>query len=782
MADLLTLKTQDLEKINRENQLGFSNQELAAISQFYSQAGREPVLSELEMIAQAWSEHTRHKTLNAGYRIQDTGYRDGEKKIYGNLLKETVFAATEQLNKPWVLSAFKDNAGMIELDDQWAVAIKVETHNHPSALDPYGGASTGMGGVIRDILGAGLSAHPIASIDVFCVDPRTPHVLEGLAHGVRDYGNRMGIATVAGLIYHDTAYEGLPLVFCGTVGLIRKDRVQKRGPKAGDRAYLLGGKTGRDGIHGATFSSQKLTDELSRSVVQIGNPILEKKVWDFLVEAGEADLFSSITDLGAGGIACAIWELAESGGLGVKAALDGVALKEPGMEGWEILVSESQERMMISVPAQHQARMEKLLKQFELDFTCLGEFAPGGQVFIEHKGEALVDLPIQFLKEVPKRSFVIATPAAAGGSNPINEIASWRRSATRNDKFGVSELQGLGLRLLASPNIASKERIIRQYDHEVGGRTIGKPLGGPKATAPSDGVVLQPLYDSHKGVVLGLGWQGALAKLDSRAMTLAAFDEALRNVVAAGGDCRRIAALDNYCAGSTGNPKVLAELIAVSETLKEAALAYGVPFVSGKDSLNNTTSRDRDIPTVILVTAMGIVEDIRKCVSVSAKKPGNFIYLIGKTTEELGGSQLAEILKLKGSIPGFDLNLAPKIINAVKDVLAKELACSCHDVSDGGLFTALAEMVLGASVGLDVDCSSFAIHPAASLFSETPSRFVVEVEPSKASGFEAALGGLPCAKIGKVSARPELKIRLDKKTQLKWPAQKLEKVFRGGNR
>ncbi|MBI2069026.1 MAG: phosphoribosylformylglycinamidine synthase subunit PurL [Elusimicrobia bacterium] len=773
----------ELDRLSKERHLALSDLEKRVIVDFFVRSKRPPSMAELEMIAQAWSEHTRHKTLRGEFRVGGQKLGNGAKKPplrrapgdagpprggspaeYRNLLKETVFEATRRLKRPWVWSAFKDNAGIIALDGKWGVAVKVETHNHPSALDPYGGASTGIGGVIRDVLGTGLSAHPIASLDVFCVEPGKPRVVDALAAGVRDYGNRMGIPTVAGLIYWDEAYKGLPLVFCGTVGLIRRDRVEKRGPKPGDLVYLLGGKTGRDGIHGATFSSQKLTDELTTSVVQIGNPILEKKVWDFLVEASKADCFNSITDLGAGGIACAIWELADLGGLGVRAKLDGVALKEPGMEGWEVLVSESQERMMISVPPGRKADAERLLAAFEFDFACLGEFTREPSVEIGYHGESLVNVPIKFLRDVPKRSFTVE-------SAPKVEKAGRPRVLSVKPR----DVKKLGLKILSSPNIASKERIIRQYDHEVGGRTLIKPLTGKRGHAPSDAVVLRPLYDSWKGAALGLGWSGALAKIDSRVMALAAFDEALRNVVAVGGGLTHIAALDNYCAGSTADKKVLSELVIVSEALKDAALAYGVPFVSGKDSLNNTTSDNRNIPTVMLVTALGVLKDARRTLSVVLKKPGNFLYLVGRTQERWGGSAIAGLLKFNGPAPEVDLTTAPGIHKSMSWALGKELAVSCHDVSEGGVFVALSEMMMDSGLGLEADCPE---NPAL-LFDESPTRFLVEVEPDKAKAFDWAMKSVSFKRLGRVTKKPLMKLVQGKRTLGQWTAVDLEKAFRG---
>ncbi|MBI4669428.1 MAG: phosphoribosylformylglycinamidine synthase [Elusimicrobia bacterium] len=827
VLEKLALTPQALARLSKERHLSLSSQEIREICRFFVQRRRRPVMAELEMIAQAWSEHTRHKTLGGSFRVYEfSSLRDKKNngasfnsqtrkpvnsqtfyKQYDNLLSETIFAATKKLNKPWVLSAFKDNAGIIALDDKWAVAVKVETHNHPSALDPYGGASTGIGGVIRDILGCGLGGHPVASIDVFCVEPWKPQVLDGLAAGVRDYGNRMGIPTVAGLVYFDERYKGLPLVYCGTVGLIEREKVEKKGPHKGDLIYLIGGKTGRDGIHGATFSSQKLNNRLTRSVVQIGNPILEKKVWDFLIEADKKELYNSITDLGAGGIACAIWELADTptlpsplegegrggGALGVRAALDDVPLKEQALEGWEILVSESQERMMLSVPPGNQEAVDGLLKSFELDFACLGTFVPGGNISIGYQGRPLVDLPLSFLKNVPKKSFSIYRHSRVSGNPellPSSPLSPGRRLDPRfrggdgsHENHSTHQLHDFALRLLSSPNIASKERIIRQYDHEVGGRTVIKPLAGPRGITPSDGVVLKPLYGSNKGAAIGLGWPGALSGLDSRAAALAAFDEAIRNVTVVGGCCEYIAVLDNYCAGNTANPKVLSELAGVSEALYEASLAYGVPFISGKDSLNNTAADGRDIPTVVLVTAVGILKDIRRCISVPVKKPGNLLYLIGAPPKNLTGSQAGLMLNKNSNSPLIlpDLKLTAEIIKRVRGVLDRGLAVSGHDISDGGLFAALAEMLLGTGFGIDAQIAAFNAHEyAVMLFGETAGRFLFEVPAVKTRVFESAIAGIPRAVIGKITDKPQLKIKFNEHVNLTWPAQAMEKAFRGG--
>ncbi len=766
------LATHNLEQLSRERLLGFSKDEIRAIGDFFAKQKRDPTIAEVEMIAQAWSEHTRHKTLRGGFEVR-TGF--GKNKNYKNLLEETVFAATQKLRKPWVLSAFEDNAGVVAFDKNWAIAIKVETHNHPSALMPYGGASTGLGGVIRDVLGTGLGASPLAGIDVFCVSPNEPKVLDGLAAGVRDYGNRMGIPTVAGAICYDDAYAGLPLVFCGCVGILPRSKVKKRGPHPGDFLYVIGGKTGRDGIHGATFSSQALTENLTSSVVQIGNPILEKKVWDFLLQANRRDLYNSITDLGAGGIACALWEMAaegKAGPLGVRARLDNVPLKQAGMEGWEILVSESQERMMISVPRAKQLILGNLLRQFELDFSRLGNFVLGGEVQITFKGESLVDVPIRFLKEVPKKRFDLQVESCKFRAFPFPVIPAKAGIQAWTPAFaGVTKRKGIpgiyqfGLRLLASPNIASKEKIIRQYDHEVGARTVIKPLVGHRGHAPADAVVLRPVAESYRGIALGLGFAGKEGS-DPAESAWNAFDEALRNVVAVGGKLEHMSVLDNYCAGSTADTKVLRELVLVSEALRDASLAFGVPFISGKDSLNNTAINGKNIPTVILVTALGVLKDIRTCVTPVLKTKGNLLYLVSFST--------------------------PKSIFKISEFLNKQLAVSCHDISDGGLFVTLSEMVLDSSFGAEISLSTLE-----NLFAPQKSSFVLEVPLKHKARFEKLLGiprplSLRAKQsnlikdslihhmfLGKVTARRKFEVKLRNKLVATWSSDELAKAFRG---
>lgn len=763
----------ELERLNKERHLSLDKAELEAVDRFFKDARRAPNLAELEMIAQAWSEHTRHKTLRGTF---ETG-----RKRYGNLLKETVFEATRLLKRPWVLSAFKDNAGIVALDKKWAVAIKVETHNHPSALHPYGGASTGLGGVIRDILGSGRGAVPIASLDVFCVSPKEPQTLSGLVAGVRDYGNRMGIPTVCGLVDFHEDFSGLPLVFCGAVGLLPKNAVVKPRPRPGDLIYVTGSKTGRDGIHGATFSSKALEKDLPSSVVQIGNPILEKKLLDFLIEARRRRLYSCLTDLGAGGIACGLWELAdwEDGGLGVSAELDVVPLKEPDMHGWEILVSESQERMMLVVAPSRQKALEQLLADFELDFSSLGRFVRGGQIEIRFGQEALVNLPLSLLKNVPGKTFSIPSLERDGAAPRKSEI--FKPALLKNRRWANKKgLYDLGLALMAAPNIACKEPIIRRYDHEVGGRSVIKPLGGAKGLTPNDAAVIRPLYDSFKGIALGLGFKRGLARLNPRLMAHAAVEEALRNVIAVGGHPESLSLLDNYCAGLTAHEQVLSEIVSVSEGLREAALCFGAPFVSGKDSLNNTAADGVDIPTVILVTALGVLKDIRRCVSAGVKVGGHDLYIVGLTELAFAGSEAGALLDWQKGLPWIDFNLAPKILRATARLLSKGLVRSCHDLSDGGLFVALAEMLVGSSLGFELDLAKIpasAKEPLALLFAESNSRFLLEAHPGQQAAIAKILQGLPHALIGRVITEPRLQINNGFKNLVYWKNQDIENAY-----
>ncbi|MHC4966026.1 MAG: phosphoribosylformylglycinamidine synthase subunit PurS, partial [Planctomycetota bacterium] len=603
-----------LASLSRDAHLFLSVPEMKAIQAEFRRLGRDPREIELETIAQTWSEHCVHKTLKSQitYRGPDAeawssrpGHdlnADGSLTI-SNLLKATVVAATEKLMADgigWCLSVFVDNAGVVAFDDEHAVCFKVETHNHPSALEPYGGAATGIGGVIRDIIGTGLAARPIASTDVFCVarPDRWRHgdlpagclhpkrILRQVVAGVRDYGNRMGIPTLNGAVWFDDRYVGNPLVFCGCIGVMPRGLI-KGEPLAGDRIVVLGGRTGRDGIHGATFSSAELTgthaDEFSHAV-QIGNAVTEKKLLEAVLQARDAPggcLYDAITDCGAGGFSSAVGEMGRD--LGAEVHLERAPLKYAGLSPTEIWISEAQERMVLAVPPPAIERLRSICELNEVGMCELGHFGTEqGDLILRYHGTEVGRLTMAFLHEGLPRTAREATWEPMGDAP--SRVAGAERSVPQGTAT-VSLKESL-LELLAHPNIASKRWIIRQYDHEVQGGSVVTPLVGPTGEGPSDAAVVLPVPGSRRGLAIANGLATGLSD-DPYVMVLAAIDECVRNLVCVGVDPGRIALLDNFCWPSCNDPRRMGELVRAAEACYAGALAYRAPFISGKDSLNN---------------------------------------------------------------------------------------------------------------------------------------------------------------------------------------------------
>lgn len=812
-----------LERLSRDGHLFLSREELRAIQEHFRAQGREPTDLELETLAQTWSEHCVHKTLHSAivYRgaplpDQSGASRGGPEPAgtaatavelrFANLLRETIARATEELlaagRGPECLSVFQDNAGVIAFDDRYGIAFKVETHNHPSAIEPYGGAATGVGGCIRDIIGCGQAARPIANTDVFCVAPgdwphgRVPRgvlhprrVLRGVVRGVADYGNRMGIPTVNGAVYFDPRYLGNPLVYCGCVGLIPRDRIAK-GARPGDRIVLIGGRTGRDGIHGATFSSAELTgghaEEFSHAV-QIGNAITEKRVLDAVLRARDdaaGCLFTAITDCGAGGLSSAVGEMAAR--VGAVVDLDDVPLKYAGLRYDEIWISEAQERMVLAVPPEHLNRLLEIMREEEVEATVIGTFGPpveaasgsraGGagrssaglppfqpvapRLEVRYQGVIVGDLDLNFLHHgLPKR----------------RRVAEWQPSASAAAIRARRPPRSLWAELpakLASPGVASRAWIIRQYDHEVQGGSVVKPLSGP-GSGPNDAAVLRPCLDSYRGVAIGCGLAPHLSDIDPYWMALAAIDEALRNVVAVGGDPRRTALLDNFCWGCVDDSRQLGALVRACQGCYDAAVAFGTPFISGKDSLNNefsldpgdvddlldllrryATAEDRplgglsarwdeieqrirntgrlSIPETLLISAVALVDDVRRCVTADLKQPGAQLYLVG------------------GLPPvGLPLAEAVRVHQAVADAIQVGLLCACHDVSDGGWLVALAEMAVGGARGVAVEADEATLLSA---FDELAAGYVAESDSSRTLEAHFAERGVKLRPLGRVLA------------------------------
>lgn len=755
-----------LVELSKDGMLALSLDEMKSVQDHFRAMGREPTDIELETIAQTWSEHCSHKTLKGTITLHDKG--SGESRTYKNLLKETIFGATQAIRAhlgadDWCVSVFADNAGVVKFDDAHHLCFKVETHNHPSAIEPYGGANTGLGGVIRDLLGTGLGAKPICNTDVFCFAPpdhpsdQLPHgvlhprrVMRGVVAGVRDYGNRMGIPTVNGAIVFDDRYLANPLVFCGTVGIIPADKAFKK-VNPGDLIVAVGGRTGRDGIHGATFSSLELTHEsesISGGAVQIGNAITEKKVQDVILQARDLGLFTAITDCGAGGFSSAVGEMGAE--LGASVNLEAAPLKYEGLSYTEIWISESQERMVLSVPQSNLRDLQRLCASEDVEAAVLGTFEASGRLKLAYQGKPVADLDMRFLHE--------GRPGQTRHAEYVPQ--AHRRSSSSGTTLPPHEAL---LALLSHYSVCSKEWVVRQYDHEVQGGSVVKPLVGAKNDGPSDAAVVMPVLGSWQGAAIGCGMNPRFADIDPYWAAAAAIDEAMRNVVAVGADPKRVAILDNFCWGNVNDPVVLGALVRTAEACRDIAIAYGTPFISGKDSLNNTysgkTGERLDIPHTLLISALGWVPDVRNCVTMDLKGPGHLLYLVGQTREELGGSHYHLVTgNGGGQIPKVDPRLAPRVFAAVHAAFRAGQVRACHDLSEGGLAVAMAEMAFAGGVGADVSVLPGDLCDEAKLFSESTTRFLVEVMPEHAADFEACLDGLPLARIGTTVAEPRLRV------------------------
>ena len=771
VVDLTSANAKMLIEISRKGQLYLNLEEMKAVQNHFKKEGRNPTDVELETIAQTWSEHCRHKTFRGVIR-----YREGKNakvKIIRSLFKSTIAAATLKLNKKWCISVFHDNAGVIAFDQDYHVCFKVETHNHPSALEPFGGANTGVGGVIRDTLGTGLAAKPLCNTDVFCFGPpdmplaslpsgalHPKRVMKGVVAGVRDYGNKMGIPTVNGAIVFDEHFACNPLVFCGNVGLIPKGKEIKRVNK-GDLIVAVGGRTGRDGIHGATFSSGELTDEsqtVSSGAVQIGNPIEEKKVQDALLRAREADLYSAITDCGAGGFSSAVGEMGAM--TGARVDLDKAPLKYQGLKYHEIWISESQERMVISVPPRNIEDLLKIFADENVEASVLGEFDGSGRLQLFFQGQQVADMDMSFIHDgLPQ------TPKEAVYHKP-----SLKQEKLPNFPPPGGEGQGGGAltaslcMALSHYNVASKESIIRIYDHEVQGTSVIKPLVGIDTDGPSDAAVIRGRLDSKRGIAVSNGINVRMGKIDPLWMAASCIDEAIRQIVAVGGSLERIALLDNFCWGNPDKPDRLGSLVRCAQGCYKAAVAFGTPFISGKDSLyNEYTQKGKSlaIPGTLLISAIAIIDDVGKSVTMDFKKAGNSIYVIGTTFDELGGSIYLENLGQLGLHgPRVNFKAAVKTYRAVEKATKAGLMASLHDCSEGGAAVALAEMAFAGGLGATVLLKKLPYkgkqyREDILLFSESNSRFIAEVPPAHEKALSKIFKGIPFARIGTVEASPE---------------------------
>ena len=751
LISISNMNNEKLIGLSKANMLSLNLKEMQRIQNYYAKLDRKPTDIEMETIAQTWSEHCIHKTFKSPVKTGNLKFK--------NLIKDTIMRTTKEINPDYALSVFDDNAGAIAFDKNYAITFKVETHNHPSALEPYGGAATGIGGVIRDTLGMGLGAKPIANTDVFCFAPsdiddvpdgvlHPKRIIRGVVAGVRDYGNRMGIPTVNGAICFDESFIGNPLVYAGSVGIIPRKFLKKQVKKE-DLIVLIGGNTGRDGIHGVTFASQELdekSEKISSGAVQIGNPIEEKKMMDALLKARDEGLYNAITDCGGGGLSSAVGEMGEN--LGVEVQLKSVPLKYSGLTYTEIWISESQERMTLSIPPENFKRFKEIMASEGVKATVIGKFTGDKKLRLFYGAKKVAELEMSFLHKGPPK---------------IVRRGKERKIVYKNIQPKVKDYNEILLKLLSSPNIASKEWVVSQYDYEVQGGSVLKPL----PSGISDAAVIRPIFDSKKAVIIANGINPDFGKLDPYWMSASVIDEALRNLIAVGGKLKGTAILDNFSFGNTDDPYIMGDLTLSAKACYDIATGYGIPFISGKDSLHNEyeyKGSHISIPPTLLISSIGIMEDYKFTISQDFKKRNNLIYLIGNTYPEFGGSQLFKILNTNdGKVPRVYVRKGKKIMNKISKAVRQNLIVSMHDLSEGGLAVALSEMAFSGGIGADISVKNIKElnkfqDSRLSIFSESNTRFLVEIQKDKSKKFESLFKNLPLTFLGKVGGT-KLKIR-----------------------
>jgi phosphoribosylformylglycinamidine synthase subunit PurSL len=786
----LEVSDEELIRISREGVLALTLEEMRIIQAHYRRGevraeragvglGVSPTDVELECLAQTWSEHCKHKIFSGTVQYEDElGNRQEIRSLFKSFIQRTTKDVRAKLGeRDFCLSVFKDNAGVIRFNDEWSLVFKVETHNSPSALDPYGGALTGIVGVNRDPFGTGMGARLLFNTDVFCfADPfyakplpsRLLHprrIYEGVVEGVEHGGNKSGIPTVNGSLVFDDRFSGKPLVFCGTAGImparINGQLSHEKFILPGDLIVMTGGKIGKDGIHGATFSSEELNENSPVTAVQIGDPITQKRMFDFLIRARDKGLYRFITDNGAGGLSSSIGEMCGEVG-GCRMDLARAPLKYPGLKPWEILISEAQERMSLAVPPEQIEEFLAMAGRFGVEATVLGEFTDSGIFHILYQDRTVAWLPVSFMHE---------------GLPPLQLPAKWTPPVQVEVEVEVKDTYtGDLVKLLGALNICSKESVVRRYDHEVQGGSVVKPFTGVANDGPSDAAIVRPLLDSFEGVVTAHGISPRYSDIDTYHMTANAVDEALRNYVAVGGSLELVAGLDNFCwcdpvlsEKTPDGPYKMAQLVRSNQALYDVCLAYNLPLVSGKDSMKNDFYDGGvkiSIPPTLLFSVIGKIEDARSAVTMDVKRPGDVVYLLGATGAELGGS---EYFALKGGVgngvPVVDTSAAYLRYRAYGRALLAKTVASCHDLSDGGLAVAAAESAFAGGYGMVLELSAMAWkgdaagrNDATLLFSESASRLLVTVRPEKRGEFEAIMADTGFAALGVVTEAPELAI------------------------
>ncbi len=755
---------------------------MRAIRDHFEELGRNPTDVELEALAQTWSEHCKHTIFANPIDEMKEG-------IYKGYIKK----ATEEIRRnkgkdDFCISVFKDNSGGIEFDDEYVVTHKVETHNSPSALDPFGGAITGVVGVNRDALGFGLGAKPVANVYGFCFAPAedtrrlfrdsnltnemlpSKRIAEGVIKGINAGGNQSGIPTPHGFMIFDESYRGKPLVFAGTVGLIPKKngarKLYEKKAKPGDYIVMVGGRVGLDGIHGATFSSESIDAGSPATSVQIGDPITQKKLSDAIAkEARDLNLYTSITDNGAGGLSSSIGEMAEQSG-GAKVTLEKVPLKYPGLEPWQIWISESQERMTLAVPKSKWKEFEDLMKRRGVEATVIGEFTNSGKCHVSYKGKTVMDLDMKFLHDgLPKRQQYTR--------EPNTHTFSENEPAYIAEKEEPKDLAEMILKVMGSHNLSSNEFLAKQYDHEVQSGSVIKPVQGA-GRVTGDASVFRPLLTSKRAVVLSSALYPYYSDIDPFNMAAASLDTAIRNAVVAGASMSHLAILDNFCWTDSYDSERLWQLREAARACYEYATLYGTPFISGKDSMfNDFRGYDEKgepikisaLPT-LLISSIGVMKDAEKAVSIDAKFAGDLVYVLGETHMELGGSEYFRILgEKRGSVPHVDGKKNLKMYQTLEKAIQQELVASSVSVNRGGLAAAILRTAMAGKLGLSIDLANISKKTGRvdfALFSESQGRIVVTIDPKNKAKFEKLFKGQAFEKVGKVEKAPLISISAGK--------------------
>ncbi len=695
--DVINASEEDLMRISDEMGLALNLNEMRKIKDYFAKKGRNPTDIELQSIAQAWSEHCCYKSS----------------KCY---LREYLFG----IEKDYVISAIKEDSGVVEFDDEYAYVVALESHNHPSAIEPYGGAATGIGGILRDVLCMG--AQPVALVDpLFFGNLDVKEVPKGVKHplyllfgvvaGIRDYGNRVGIPTVGGMIFFDESYITNCLVNVGCVGIVRKDKiVHSRVGNVGDLFVLVGGATGRDGIHGVTFASKELSEksEEERGAVQLGNPIMKEPLIHACLEVVEKGLVTGMKDLGGGGLSCVISEMSYAGNCGAEVYLDKVHLKEEGMAPWEIYISESQERMMLTVKPEHVDEVLDVFKKWDVPAVVVGKAIPEKVVRVYWRGYKIYELDLDFLLGAVeyRRPYVV------------------KRIERIDETSRPHDLKEILLKMLEHPNVACREWVVRQYDHEVRACTVLKPLQGKiNRETHGDCAVIKPT-DSWRGLALTTDVNPWMTKIDPFWGTASSFDEMVRNLIAVNSIPHSFADCLNF--GNPEKPERMGEFVQSVRALGWMAKGFGLPCVSGNVSFYNETPYSAVAPTPTLM-GIGIVEDIRKVVSSNFKGRGEIV-LIGETLKEFGGSLYCAVTGQRSTIvPKTSPKRLRRYANAMLQAFKEFKVYACHDLSEGGLAVALAEMCVGG-FGCKIDLSELRGEDYVKLFSESNTRWLVEVE------------------------------------------------------